>query len=225
MIDLSGNSLSIATPDMTTKPISLVEVDENGQTLGEVDLFEAHRYPGRLHRAVSVWLVNSQGQTLLQQRSDEKIVGAGWWGNAICGNVRSNESEEACARRRLLEEIGIVDAEISPIYSFNYRCFGNDQYGEFEHDQVYVGVYEGSISPNPTEVSRTIWHDANSLLQLASEVEYPDAPTTLSFGHDELRLATKPKLMFINQENLLFSPWTLLMLRDLRLKQALMNLA
>lgn len=41
---------------------------------------------GMLHRAFSVFLFNSKGELLLQQRSDEKITFPGYWTNTCCSH-------------------------------------------------------------------------------------------------------------------------------------------
>src|SRR5579859_6686265 len=143
---------------------SVVLVNEHDEVIGEMDKFAAHRHPAKLHRAISVWLVNSQGQVLLQQRSAEKIVGAGWWGNTVCGNVWPRESYEACARRRLEVELGIVKGyELSKLFTFHYQAYANEMYGEHEIDTVFSGVYDGEVKPNPAEASAFVWIDIAEL--------------------------------------------------------------
>jgi isopentenyl-diphosphate delta-isomerase len=41
---------------------------------------------GMLHRAFSVFLFNTKGELLLQQRSDAKITFPGYWTNTCCSH-------------------------------------------------------------------------------------------------------------------------------------------
>lgn len=213
------------TSTVHNNEVLLVNLDN--EPIGQMDKFKAHEHPAKLHRASSVWLINKKGQVLLQKRSAKKIVGAGWWANAICGNLRPTEIYSECASRRLREEIGILEGEIKiePIYKFIYRAFCNEKYGEYEFDQVYVGNYEGVIIFNENEVSKVIWVDFNDLvsqINLKTSIVSPDQ--TLLMSMNELELNTAPCEVSFNQENLLLSPWTCMMLRDLRLSTALKNL-
>jgi len=143
-------------------------VDKNDQVLGVMDKLEAHRNGGMLHRAISVFLFRKQGQDLelcIQQRSDEKIVGAGQWANTVCGNVRPTEDYLECAKRRLQEELGISDPklELQPGAKFIYQAACNEEFSEHELDQVFVGWYDGAVQPNSAEVADTAWVSLSSL--------------------------------------------------------------
>jgi len=151
-------------PQVSPKPLDqVVLVDESDNQLGVMDKIEAHRGDGQRHRAISVFLFNKDGQLLIQERSAKKIVGAGQWANTVCGNVRPGESYEACALRRLREELGITTAQIQPIHKFEYHTRCNDQFSEWEIDTVFVGNYDGPVEPNPDEVAKYEWKDASLL--------------------------------------------------------------
>lgn len=60
---------------MAKKIVTLV--NQVGQSIGEADLYDAHRHPAQLHLASSVWLIREVGdkrQVLFQKRSANKIV-------------------------------------------------------------------------------------------------------------------------------------------------------
>jgi isopentenyl-diphosphate delta-isomerase len=48
---------------------------------------------GLLHRAFSVFLFDTQGRLLLQQRADEKITFPGYWTNTCCSHPLNKEDE------------------------------------------------------------------------------------------------------------------------------------
>ena len=130
----------------------VILVDEHDHQIGVMDKMDAHRNGARLHRAISVFLYNENGELLIQQRSMKKIVGAGQWANTCCGNVRPGERYEDCARRRLREELGILDVQIAPGQKFQYFAECNEEFSEREIDQVFIGKYNGKVLPNPNEV-------------------------------------------------------------------------
>ena len=68
---------------MTEKQVILV--NESDETIGVMDKMEAHR-KGELHRAFSVFIFNSKGEMLLQQRALNKYHSGGLWTNACCSH-------------------------------------------------------------------------------------------------------------------------------------------
>lgn len=149
-------------------------VDEKDNVVGEMDKIEAHRGEAKRHRAISVYLFRktSNGiELLIQQRSQKKIVGANWWANTVCGNVRPIEDYEECAYRRLKEELGITAAEIKPLYKFEYHLQCNAEFSEWEVDQVFTGWYDGEVHPNPDEVQDFSWVKWSELLEKADKAQ------------------------------------------------------
>ncbi|KAF0976666.1 hypothetical protein FDP41_004565 [Naegleria fowleri] len=75
-----------------------------------------------LHRAFSVFLFNSKGQLLLQQRASEKITFPDYWTNTCCSHPLYNLDSEregknqsgvrTAARRKLEHELGIPQSSI-----------------------------------------------------------------------------------------------------------------
>ncbi|MCL6523643.1 MAG: isopentenyl-diphosphate Delta-isomerase [Thermoflavifilum sp.] len=128
----------------------LILVDEHDNMVGTMEKMRVHQL-GLLHRAFSVFLFNTQGEMLLQQRAHNKYHSAGLWTNACCSHPHPGEDTEAAAHRRLKEELGI-DCPLHPAFSFMYRVKLPNRLIEFEWDHVYIGVYEGRFDPNQSEV-------------------------------------------------------------------------
>ncbi len=59
------------------------------------------------HRVVHVWIINSQGQILCQQRSWKKDGNPGKWQSFFGGHIKSGQTVEDCLKEELLEEVGI----------------------------------------------------------------------------------------------------------------------
>lgn len=195
-------------------------VDLEGKNIGFEDKYEAHKYPSKRHLAISAWLFDSRGQVLFQKRSQKKIVGAGWWANSACGNVWPTETFFDCVNRRLKVELGIVGVHLQPVYKFSYKAYGNETYGEHETDQVYVGLYEAEVKPNPEEVSEILWLDFKDLFSQVSVLEYISAEESLLLSDQELKEKTPPVSLKTAQGELLIAPWTIFMLKNSNLFDA-----
>ena len=133
----------------------VILVDDQDRVVGEMDKLQAHK-EGLLHRAFSVFLFNSKGEMLLQQRAEEKYHGGGLWTNACCSHPQWNETNEEAAGRRIEEELNIK-APLEEIFSFTYCEKVENGLTEHEFDHVFVGFYEGEIKPDPEEVMDVNW--------------------------------------------------------------------
>ncbi|MEM7310113.1 MAG: isopentenyl-diphosphate Delta-isomerase [Planctomycetota bacterium] len=139
----------------------VILVDESDAELGTEEKLAAHRR-GLLHRAVSVFLVDDRGRTLLQRRAANKYHSGGRWANACCSHPRPGEDAAAAARRRLAEEMGI-DCELEFVARFQYRSQVEDDLIEHELDHVFLGRFDGTPTPNPDEVDGWAWRDLGEL--------------------------------------------------------------
>lgn len=140
--------------------------DERGIVYDYAEKMEVHQ-KGLLHLAFSVLIYDTMGRMLIHRRADEKYHSAGLWTNACCGHPYPNEEIAAAAKRRLHEEMGI-EALLTPTFRFHYRAEMENGLIENELDQVFEGVYEGPITPNPAEASAYRWI---SLDDLRAEVQ------------------------------------------------------
>jgi isopentenyl-diphosphate delta-isomerase len=151
----------------------VILVDESDQPVGVMEKMEAHRR-ALLHRAFSVFIFNSRGEMLLQQRAEEKYHSAGLWTNACCSHPRPGEDTRQAAVRRLREELGFTTG-LEKLFEFTYRTEYDNGLTEFEFDHVYVGTYDQAISPDRAEVSD---YRYQSLPEI--EAELLSAPATFT---------------------------------------------
>jgi isopentenyl-diphosphate delta-isomerase len=128
----------------------VILVDEQDIATGTMEKIEAHK-KGILHRAFSVFIFNSKGEMLLQQRALNKYHSAGLWTNSCCSHPQPDEEILIAAQRRLQEEMGFT-ANLEKIFDFIYRADFNNGLTEYEFDHVFAGEYEGAISFNQHEV-------------------------------------------------------------------------
>lgn len=146
---------------MSPRESHLVElVDTGGGAVGAATVDEAHRAPGRLHRAFSVVLVDGDGRFLLQQRAAAKTRFALRWANACCGHPAPGEPVTDAAQRRLAEELGVTTGPLREVGVYVYQAADPDTGRvEFEYDHVLVGSLPavGSFAVDPAEVAAVEW--------------------------------------------------------------------
>ena len=116
-----------------------------------------------MHRAFSIFVFNSKGQTLIQQRALSKYHGGGLWANTCCSHPHEGEAVEAAAHRKLAQELGF-DCPLTEIFSFIYKVDMNNGLWEHEFDHVLVGYYDGPIAANPEEAMAVKWENPQTLL-------------------------------------------------------------
>ena len=128
----------------------VILVDTNDTPVGSMDKIEAHR-KALLHRAFSVFIFNSKGEMLLQQRADKKYHSGGLWTNACCSHPAPGEETLTAASRRLKEELGFT-TPLAKAFTFSYRTDFENGLTENEFDHVFTGVYDGRIVADRDEV-------------------------------------------------------------------------
>ncbi|MDZ7363707.1 MAG: isopentenyl-diphosphate Delta-isomerase [candidate division KSB1 bacterium] len=146
---------------------SVILVDEYDNQIGVEEKLTAHR-EGRLHRAFSVFIFNDQGEMLLQKRAANKYHSGGLWTNACCSHPRPGETVEQAARRRLREEMGF-DCGLKKAFHFIYKADLDGDLIEHEFDHVFIGHYNGAISPDASEVAEYRWIGAQALRNAVKE--------------------------------------------------------
>jgi len=137
-------------------------VNASGQTIGTMDKMAAHR-SGTLHRAFSVFIFNSKGQLLLQQRALDKYHSGGLWTNTCCSHPKLGEFTLDAAHRRLQEEMG-MDCDLNELFQFSYRHEFDNGLIENEYDHVFIGISDELPLPNPAEVADFKYMDPDLLL-------------------------------------------------------------
>ncbi len=139
----------------------IVTVDEQDTETGYMEKLEAHRR-GILHRAFSVIIFNQKGEMLLQKRAATKYHSPGLWSNTCCSHQRRGETLIQAVSRRLQEELGFT-CDCKEIFHFIYRVEFDNGLIEHELDHVFLGYYNGIVSPNKEEVGDIKWVDLTKL--------------------------------------------------------------
>lgn len=140
---------------------AVILVNEKDEPIGQMEKMEAHR-KAVLHRAFSVFIFNSKGEMLLQQRALQKYHSGGLWTNACCSHPAPNEDTDSAAERRLREEMGF-NTPLTKIFDFVYQADFDNGLTEHEFDHVYIGEFEGTVNPNPSEVHDFCYKSLDSI--------------------------------------------------------------
>ncbi len=145
----------------------VILVDEQDHEIGEAEKIQAHQEV-RLHRSFTIFIFNSRGETLLQQRAKTKYHSGGLWSNATCGHPRPGEGTKEAAQRRLKEEMGF-DCELQDVLQFTYKVKLDKGLWEHEFDHTFKGMYEGKVHPNPEEADDFKWVSWEDILEDVKE--------------------------------------------------------
>ena len=140
-----------------------------GGALQPVEKLEAHQR-GLRHKAVSVFLMEGDF-LLLQRRAMGKYHTPGLWANSCCTHPHWGESPDDCARRRLMEELGVAGVTLHHAERVEYRADVGGGLIEHEVVDLYIGeAPEGiEIHPDPEEVMDWEWIDVEDLADEISE--------------------------------------------------------
>ena len=133
----------------------VVLVDKNDNQIGLMPKMEAHQ-KGILHRAFSIFIINSQNQILLQKRSANKYHSAGLWTNTCCSHPREGENIIDAGSRRLHEEMGI-NTDLKVAFNFTYKAELENGLIEHEYDYVLIGKFNGTPKLNKDEAEDWKW--------------------------------------------------------------------
>lgn len=129
----------------------VILVDQNDKEIGLMEKMEAHE-KAILHRAFSVFIFNSDGKLMLQQRALLKYHSPALWTNTVCSHPRSGETTSQAAHRRIVEEMG-YDCEFEEAFSFVYNAYVGQGLVEHEFDHVFIGKSDKQPVINPDEVA------------------------------------------------------------------------
>lgn len=129
----------------------VILVDEWDNPIGTQEKMKAHE-TGQLHRAFSIFIFNSKGEMLIQQRAQNKYHSGGLWTNACCSHPRPDEDTLHAAHRRLGEELG-MSISLRFMLSFKYKTTFENGLVEHELDHVFVGQSDDQPRLNQQEAS------------------------------------------------------------------------
>lgn len=135
----------------------VVLVDKKNKILGTAPKLETHNANTPLHRAFSLFIFNSKGELLLQQRSKLKKTWPLIWSNSCCGHPKLNESNIDAAKIRSKFELGIdIEKAYEVLPNFSYRAELNG-IAENELCPVIIAFTDEKPLINRDEVENVKW--------------------------------------------------------------------
>jgi isopentenyl-diphosphate delta-isomerase len=143
----------------------------------QVEKLDAHRR-GLRHPAVSVFVLDGAGATLLQRRAAGKYHCAGLWANACCTHPFWDEDPAIAANRRMGEELG-ASLPLRHAGQIEYRADVGGGMTEHEVVEMFVAVADPAtlvLAPDPAEVSQTRWAPIDALCADARANPHDYAP-------------------------------------------------
>jgi|TARA_B110000438_G_scaffold233495_1_gene229537 isopentenyl-diphosphate delta-isomerase len=141
----------------------VILVDTNDVPLGTMPKMEAHE-KAILHRAFSVFILNKEGQLMLQQRALSKYHSPGLWTNTCCSHQRLGETNIEAGTRRLQEEMGFK-TPLKELFSFVYKATFDNGLTEHEFDHVILGYYDSEPIINHEEVTNWKWMNLEEIIK------------------------------------------------------------
>lgn len=161
-----GRAVVSATPipGGTDMIEDVILVDSEDNEVGSMEKLQAH-LRGKLHRAFSVFILNTKNdQMLIQKRAKGKYHSGGLWSNTCCSHPRPGESLESAVSRRLKEEMG-MECDTREIFSKTYKAILDNNIIENEFDHIFIGTFEGLPDINPEEAEDWKWISIEELLK------------------------------------------------------------
>jgi isopentenyl-diphosphate delta-isomerase len=162
---------------MINGPELIDVLDKNGRPTGEqktkLQIFDGRDYRNVVH----VWLINSEGQLLVQQRAHKGL----WddlWDVSVGGGVAAGEDPIFSAARELEEELGIKVAQseliklgvwetTKPLPEMNKTTY------EFSHTFLLkADVQTAGLKLEPKEVTRVKFMPLSELKSAINSKEY-----------------------------------------------------
>ena len=140
---------------------NIILVDENDNITGRCEKLSAHQC-GKLHRAFSIFILNSKNELLIQQRAFQKYHSGGLWSNTCCSHFTSGKNLRKQANKRLIEEMQI-HSSLKWIFNYRYSVLFENSLKENELVYAYLGFSNENPVPDPKEINDWKWIDIDSL--------------------------------------------------------------
>ena len=137
------------------KEENVILINHNDEQIGLMPKLEAHE-KAVLHRAFSVFILNSRNELMLQQRAHHKYHSPLLWTNTCCSHQREGETNLQAGTRRLFEEMGFK-TELKELFHFIYKAPFDNGLTEHELDHVMIGYFDEKPIINPDEVESWKW--------------------------------------------------------------------
>ena len=142
----------------------------DGVPTGEVHSYDDVHRLGLWHKAVHVWLLNSQGQFLIQKRSPHVHTAPNRYECTAGGHIDQGQTSLDAAVRELTEETSIIvmPEQLEYVGTFVDSFVQDEVVVNNEFDDIYLvrmDVKLEDLVHSEHEVSSLSWHDAREYLE------------------------------------------------------------
>ena len=148
-------------------------VDEHGNKTGEILDRETAHDLNKLHWEVTVYVVNKNGQLLLEKRSASKRYSPNKW--APCaGHVMSGEEVDVAACRELKEELGL-DLPTADLVMMENGLLRRQETNSRIARYFYVICNEGEsfFKIQEEELTEVKWFDIDEVIEMVRRADNP----------------------------------------------------
>jgi len=123
-------------------------LDENGYKTGKIKSYEDVHRDGDWHKSVHLWILNSQNELLMQQRSFEKKSFPGLWDMSVAGHLQAGEDGAKAAIREAKEELYIDLSNDKLEFLFTYPYSTVQSEGKYINNCFHdVYIVKKNIKP------------------------------------------------------------------------------
>lgn len=119
----------------------VILVDGNDRQAGLEEKVRCHLPDGRMHRAFTALLFDSDGRLVLARRSPGKMLWPGVWDGTFASHPREGETYASAAERRMPEEMGL-QSEMDYLFKFEYHVPYKDVGSENEMCGTVMGTVQ-----------------------------------------------------------------------------------
>jgi len=142
----------------------VILVDQNDNPIGKEDKVKCHLPNGKLHRAFTALIFNTEGKLLLTKRSEGKMLWPNDWDGTVASHPRESETYVSSAERRMPEEIGIA-CKMNYVNKFEYHVPYKDIGSENEICGTLIGTIDSfdQSSMIKDEISEIKWINPDEL--------------------------------------------------------------
>lgn len=145
------------------------ELNEKGEVIGAIDKDVAHR-EGRLHRSIHLWIINDEGEILLQRRCGDKKLYPNTWDVSVGGHVSTKENSVDALFRETKEELGVdLDLENVEYFGTVHERLRYEDVDSNELVDVFIArqnIKKEDITLQKEEVSDVCWVSIEEIFRL-----------------------------------------------------------
>lgn len=113
----------------------------------------------------------------------------------------------------------LKNIDLKPIFKFSYCASADNNYFEYEIDQVYVAEVDADLKMNlnPAEVETVQWVNAKEFQAQLAKLAKQDPQKSLIASKKQLKQNFSAQIITINSQKFEIAPWTVMMGQDERM--------